>query len=92
MVGPAVGLHAAADFLHSALQHNLTAPRTPNFNEHAADHFDLLSQHPPLPPNMVDGIDHLMRQRWGVRPPSALSSTEPRHWCLHGCMYNPRDV
>ena len=70
MVGPAVGLHAAADFLHSALQHNLTAPRTPNFNEHAADHFDLLSQHPPLPPSMVDGIDHLMRQRWGVRPPS----------------------
>eukprot|EP01050_Picozoa_sp_SAG11_P015405 SAG11_NODE_1994_length_3953_cov_2.436430_6_plen_152_part_00 len=39
---------------------------SPNFNTLGVDHFDLLSTHPPLPDSMVEDIDHLMRQRWGV--------------------------
>lgn len=45
---------------------NISAPRSPNFNKLAADHFDLLATHPIIPPSMVADIDHLMRQRWGV--------------------------
>ena len=45
---------------------NISAPRSPNFNMLAADHFDLLSTHPILTPDLVGDIDHLMRNRWGV--------------------------
>ena len=45
---------------------NITAPRTPNFNELAADHFDLLATHAPLSDAVVADIDKLMRQRWAV--------------------------
>ena len=45
---------------------NMTAPRSPNFNELGADHFDLLSTHPPLTPALIGDVDHIMRQRWGV--------------------------
>lgn len=45
---------------------NISAPRTPNFNMLASDHFDLLSTHPILTPNLVGDIDNLMKQRWGT--------------------------
>ena len=43
---------------------NFTAPRTPNFNTLASDHFDLLSTHKPLAANEIWGIDKLMQSRW----------------------------
>jgi N-acetylglucosamine-6-sulfatase len=45
---------------------NISAPRTPNFNQLAGDHFDLLSTHAVLSDKVVADIDNLMRQRWGV--------------------------
>ena len=57
---PAPWHQALADSL------NISAPRTPNFNMLASDHFDLLSTHPILTPGLVGDIDHLMKQRWGT--------------------------
>lgn len=57
---PAPWHQAIADSL------NISAPRTPNFNMLASDHFDLLSTHPILTPDLVGDIDHLMKQRWGT--------------------------
>jgi N-acetylglucosamine-6-sulfatase len=45
---------------------NISAPRSPNFNMLASDHFDLLATHPILTPDLVGDIDSLMRQRWGT--------------------------
>ena len=45
---------------------NISAPRTPNFNELGEDHFHLLSSHAVLSDTVVADIDHLMHQRWGV--------------------------
>ena len=57
---PAPWHQALADSL------NISAPRTPNFNMLASDHFDLLATHPILTPGLVGDIDHLMKQRWGT--------------------------
>lgn len=45
---------------------NITAPRTPNFNMLASDHFPLLSSAPKLDEYALQFIDRHMRDRWGA--------------------------
>merc|ERR1712118_144835 len=50
--------------VHGSL--NISAPRTPNFNMLAQDHNHLLRTHAELSSSVVEDIDNLMRNRWGV--------------------------
>ena len=45
---------------------NVTAPRTPNFNMHAADHHPLLADAPSLDEAALSHVDRHMRDRWGT--------------------------
>lgn len=50
----------------AAAELNISAPRTPNFNQQCTDHNHLLATHEILDAEEVGHIDDLMRSRWGV--------------------------
>ena len=74
---------------------NVTAPRTPNYGAHAADHHPLLAQQQPLTEYVMNFTDELYRARWRSLVSvddmvealvSAVESLGPevRRRCCHG--------
>lgn len=64
--GPHLPATPAPWHLDSAQKLNVSAPRTPNFNQQCKDHNHLLATHEILDDGVVAHIDDLMRMRWGV--------------------------
>jgi N-acetylglucosamine-6-sulfatase len=64
--GPHLPATPAPWHVAAAANLNISAPRTPNFNQQCKDHNHLLATHEILDDEEVGHIDDLMRSRWGV--------------------------
>merc|ERR1712232_1109718 len=64
--GPHLGV-VPAPWHRLATEHmNVSAPRTPNFNQLASDHFSMLASAPELDKTAIEFEDRIMRDRWGA--------------------------
>ena len=68
--GPHLGAIPAPWHRDYTARLNVSAPRTPNFNHHAADHHPLLATAPALDERAMRYVDQLMADRYGQPSPN----------------------
>ena len=64
--GPHLGVVPAPWHRRRTAELQVQAPRTPNFNMHAADHHPFVATAPPFGPEAIKHLDLHMRDRWGT--------------------------
>lgn len=64
--GPHLGVIPAPWHRMATEYMNVSAPRTPNFNELASDHHPMLASAPVLDKTAIEFEDRIMRDRWGA--------------------------